>query len=111
MVTCGIGTGKSHCPGKPHADASPAATFSGIVEPNNTALLATAARLKKLRRDNAAMTLEGAEVLFISVHSLSKRFRVFARIVFCTERSARRLQWRYSPQKGASSPCHSSEHE
>jgi hypothetical protein len=71
---CGIGTGKSQSPGKPHGDASSAQTLAGTLELNSAAPLAAAARPKKLRRDIAAISLEAGEVLFIPCVLLSTDF-------------------------------------
>src|ERR1700745_3499268 len=67
---CGIAPGKSQSPREPSSSLpSSAQTFAGILEPNSTAPLAAAARPKKLRRDNAAMSLEGEVILILSLLS------------------------------------------
>src|ERR1700758_387289 len=71
---CGIGTGKSQSPGKPQGDPSSAQTLAGTLELNSAAPPAAAARPKKLRRDNAAISLEVGEVLFIPYVLLAIRF-------------------------------------
>ena len=99
---CGIGTGKSQRPGMLPEDVSSSSSaliFSGILELSSTALPATAARPKKLRRDNAATNLEAGEVFFIRCPSFLL-FRLPARIVFLWEWSyPRTARYKGKPEK------------
>jgi hypothetical protein len=61
---CGIGTGKSQSPGTPQ-EFSSAQTLAGTLAVNRAVPPVAATLAKKLRRDNAAITLEVGDVLFI----------------------------------------------